>query len=367
MAKSIRFPCNPDYKQLNLQGRLDRLPLFCMTKLHFPLLIAVSLLAGACSKTGIATDEVRELSVSPEITQLTKAALSGNTLGTDNTYVVYLSASSAEMGNYFSDQLYSYCGTAPNGKWRASSEPNVADPILWPLGGQQLDFLGLACMPQAHVDLQDQIKWDTTLPANSVKIVDWDLKEHPYDVMYAAQNAQGYTTNNGIVDMEFRHSQALVTFSAKCNEADAFTIKGITVKGLDHVGTLTVDNTRSTLTASWAKTEGSTPADMDVTGLGDEGIVLSDTEYTFCGDGIIIMPQSAKSITITYTLRGAVEDFAATYTFDIPRTVWKAGNRYNYALDLSLEEITVTPTVSDWNTTITDVYSGNGEGNLKPI
>ena len=140
-------------------------------------MIAVSLLAGACSKTGIATDEVRELSVSPEITQLTKAALSGNTLGTDNTYVVYLSASSAEMGEYFSDQLYSYCGTAPDGKWRASSEPGTAAPILWPFGGGELDFLGIACMPQAHEDLKDQIKWDATLPANAVKIEDWDLNE----------------------------------------------------------------------------------------------------------------------------------------------------------------------------------------------
>lgn len=322
-------------------------------------MIAVSLLAGACSKTGIATDEVQELSLSPKVTQPTKAALTGTTLGTDNKYVVYLSASSAEMGNFFSDTLYSYCGIAPNGKWRASSDKGVAAPILWPFGGQQLDFLGLACMKEAHDALEDQIKWDATLHANSVKIEDWDLNEHPYDIMYAAQNAQGYTTNNGTVDMQFRHSQALITFTAKCTVpeiegveiTDAFTIKGITVNGLDHIGTLTVDNTHSTLTASWTKTEGSTPADMEVSGLGEEGVVLSGTDYTPCGDGFILMPQSAKSVTITYTLRGAVEDFTATYTFDIPRTVWKAGNRYNYALDLSLEEITVTPTVASWDVT----------------
>lgn len=344
-----------------------------MTKLHFPLLIAVSLLAGACSKTGIATDEVQELSLSPKVSQPTKAALTGTTLGTDNKYVVYLSASSAEMGNFFSDQLYSYC--TDGGKWRASSEPGTAAPILWPFGGGKLDFLGLACMPQAHEDLKDQIKWDATLPANAVKIEDWDLNEHPYDIMYASKNAQGYTTNNGIVPMQFRHSQALITFTAKCTVpeiegveiTDAFTIKGITVNGLDHVGTLTVDNSHSTLTASWTKTESSTPADMEITGLGEEGVVLSGTDYTPCGDGFIIMPQSAKSITIKYTLRGAVEDFVATYTFDIPRTVWKAGNQYNYALDLSLEEIKVLPTVKNWDTATTNVYSGKNDGNLKPI
>lgn len=336
-------------------------------------MIAVSLLAGACSKTGIATDEVQELSLSPKVTQPTKAALTGTTLGTDNKYVVYLSASSAEMGKFFSDTLYSYCGIAPNGKWRASSEPGSAAPILWPFGGGELDFLGIACMKEAHDALQDQIKWDATLPANAVKIEDWDLNEHPYDIMYAAQNAQGYTTNNGTVDMVFRHSQALITFTAKCTVpeiedveiTDAFTIKGITVNGLDHVGTLTVDNTHSTLTASWTKTESSTPADMEITGLGEEGVILSGTDYTACGDGFIVMPQSAKSITIKYRLRHAVNDLE--YTFDIPRTVWKAGNQYNYALDLSLTEILVTPTIKDWSGSTTAVQNGTGEGDINLI
>lgn len=330
-----------------------------MTKLHFPLLIAVSLLAGACSKTPIATDEVQELSLSPKVSQQTKAALSGTTLGKDNTYVVYLSASSAEMGNYFSDQLYSFCGTATDGKWRASSAPGTPDPILWPIGGGQLDFLGIACMPEAHDALANpetgKFDWDTSLPANAVSIKDWDLNEHPYDVMYAANNAQGYTTNNGTVDMQFHHSQAFITFSAKCTIpeeegveiTDAFTLKGITVNGLDHVGTLTVDNTRSTLTASWKKTEGSTPANMAVTGLGEEGIVLSDTDYIACGDGFIIMPQSARSITIKYRLRNAVNDLE--YTFDIPRTKWEAGKKYNYAINISLEQILVKPEVSNWD------------------
>lgn len=325
-------------------------------------MIAVSLLAGACGKTGIATDEVQELSLSPKVSQPTKAALTGTSLGTDNKYVVYLSASSAEMGNFFSDQLYSYC--KDGGKWRASSAPNVADPILWPFGGQQLDFLGIACMPAAHDALANpetgKFDWDATLPANAVKIEDWDLNEYPYDIMYACKNAQGYTTNNGAVDMQFRHSQALVTFTAKCTVpeiegveiTDAFTIKGITVNGLDHVGTLTVDNTHSTLTASWTKTEGSTPADMEVSGLGEEGVVLSGTDYTPCGDGFILMPQSAKSITIKYRLRHAVNDLE--YTFDIPRTVWKAGKRYNYALDFSLEEILVKPEVGEWDNTVVE-------------
>lgn len=326
-------------------------------------MIAVSLLAGACSKTGIATDEVRELSVSPEITQLTKAALSGNTLGTDNTYVVYLSASSAEMGEYFSDQLYSYCGTAPDGKWRASSAPGVANPIIWPTGGQDLDFLGIACMPQAHEDLQDQIKWDTTLPANSVKIENWDLNEHQYDVLYASRNAQTYGSNSGTVNMQFRHTGALVSLSAKCDIADAFTINAITVNGLEHKGTLTIDNTLSNLTASWEKT--GTPADKQVPGLGDEGLTLPDTDYVPCGEGLLIIPQSAKSITLTYTLRGAASPLK--YTINLPRILWKAGYKYNYALDFSLEEIKVIPTTTSWDGDPTDVHSGNNDGNIKPV
>lgn len=315
-----------------------------MTKLHFPFLIAVSLLAGACGKTGIATDEVRELSLSPEVTQLTKAepVLSGNTLGTDNTYVVYLSASNAELGKLFSDQLYSYC----NGKWRASSVPGTASPVFWPAGGQELDFLGIACTPQAHEDLT--FIWDAEHPANSVKIEGLDINEHQYDILYASRNAQEYETNNGTVNMQFRHSAALLSFSAKCDAANAFTINAITVKGLEHVGDLTIDNTSSSLSASW-KTKG-TPADKAVSGLGDDGVTLPVTGFAPCGESLLILPQSAKSITLTYTLPHAVTPLE--YTLHLPRKSWKAGYKYNYAFTLSLNQILVEPTVSSWDGTI---------------
>ena len=62
------------------------------------------------------------------------------------------------------------------------------------------------------------------------------------------------------------------------------------------------------------------------------------------------MPQqAAKSITLNYTTNDAVIDF--DYTIHIPRTIWKSGYKYTYALQFTPTEITVTPSVSEWDNT----------------
>ena len=35
----------------------------------------------------------------------------------------------------------------------------------------------------------------------------------------------------------------------------------------------------------------------------------------------------------------------------LPRAIWKSGYKYTYALNFGLNEITVTPNVTDWNNT----------------
>ena len=62
------------------------------------------------------------------------------------------------------------------------------------------------------------------------------------------------------------------------------------------------------------------------------------------------MPQqAAKSITLKYRMKDAVTDL--DIVVHLPRAIWKAGYKYTYALNFTPTEITVTPTVTDWDGT----------------
>ena len=320
----------------------------------------VGSLLAACSSSEV-RQQPQEVSLRPMTAVLaagsltddpaTKAdpELGGTTLGTDHTYVVYLSASCDQQPKFMEGQLYSYITATTN--WRASSAAGTADPVYWP-AAEKLDFLGLACKPAAYTALAPA--WDATTSADAVTITGWDVYADQYDVMYASSNQQAQTTNAGVVDMEFRHTCALICFTAESTIADAFTINGITIKGLTYKGDLTVDNSRTSLAASWSNF--SAPADKlayNLSGTTADYAYDVTTSAAQCCQHLLVPPQSSCSLVLTYTTRGAATSL--DYTIRLPRTVWKAGYKYTYALKITPTEITVTPTVSDWDGTPVDV------------
>lgn len=274
--------------------------------------------------------------------------LAGTTLGTDNTYVVYLSASGEQYPDYLTGQLYSYI--SGNSLWEASSAPGTAAPVFWP-GTAALDFLGLACTPAAYSALAPA--WDAVISANKVTITDWDVWTDQYDVMYAASNGISNSDNSGVVDMQFRHACALICFTAKGSVPDAYTINGITVNSLAYSGDFTVDNSYTNLSTGWSNL---TTADKAVYGL--DG---TDSDFAFvvpsvaaqCAQHLLVPEQPAKSLTLTYTMGGAIAPLQ--YTIPLPRTVWKAGRKYTYALEFTPTEILASPTITDWDSDITEV------------
>jgi len=60
-----------------------------------------------------------------------------------------------------------------------------------------------------------------------------------------------------------------------------------------------------------------------------------------------VPPQVSKSVVLTYTVRGAVTSL--DYTIRLPRTMWKAGYKYTYALKITPTEIIADPSVSAWD------------------
>ena len=315
------------------------------------LLTAGLVLAVGC--TGVTPEQTatrHELMLKPSAVA-TKAdpELAGTTLGTDNSYVVYLSASCAQVPAFMSGQLYSYISA--NAKWEASSAVGTADPIYWPLGGEQLDFLGLASTPTAYADLAPA--WDAVTPANRVVISDWDTYAKQYDVMYAVANNQTAGTNAGVVDMTFRHTMAVVGFTAVSDIEDAVTLNMITINGLGYSGDLVIDNSHTEVTAVWSTLAS---ADKVVPGTGGETADYAfavPTSAAQCARHLLVPQQTARTVTLSYTMKDAVT--ALDYTLVLPRTVWKAGYKYVYAIRFSPTEITATPTVTAWDGSEVDI------------
>ena len=302
----------------------------------------------SCSKGETVTPELR---LRPVAQNPTKAdpELSGTSLGTDNNYVVYLSASCNQQPQFMTGQLYSYISATT--KWEASSDIGTADPQYWPVA-EKLDFLGLACTPAAHTALTPA--WHATTSANSVTIADWDTYANQFDVMYAAANGQTSASNSGTVNLAFRHTMALVCFTAQASVAGAITINGITINDLEYEGTLTVDNSRTALTATWS--DFAAPANKlayNLSGTTADYAYAVTTSAAQCCQHLLVPQQAARSITINYTMRGAVTDL--DYTIHLPRTVWKAGYKYTYALNITPTEIIVDPTVSAWDGSEVDI------------
>lgn len=91
----------------------------------------------------------------------------------------------------------------------------------------------------------------------------------------------------------------------------------------------------------------SVPAHLDSS---DPGYVAG---YDQCCQHLLVPPQSSCSLVLTYTTRGAATSL--DYTIRLPRTVWKAGYKYTYALNFTPTEIIADPSVSAWDSDVTEV------------
>ncbi len=280
--------------------------------------------------------------------------LTGTTLGTDNSYVVYMSAYHPQQPEFMEGQLYSYI--TANSKWEASSDIETADPLYWPVGQEQMDFLAYACTPAAQSALgpdgADIIAWDASIPANGFTVTDWDTYANQYDLMYAAANGKT-AGNTGIVNLTFRHTMAVIEFKAVSSVEDAFTINSLTINGLEYEGTLTVDNSRTELSASWSSLTSANKTVYNLSGDTADYAFAVPTSATQCTQHLLVPQQMAKSVTLTYTTANAVTSL--NYIIRLPRTVWKAGYKYTYALNITPTEITATPSISAWDGTPVDV------------
>ena len=293
----------------------------------------------ACGQT-LTREEPRELSLRAVAAAATKAnpELTGTALPTDGTYKIHTSIS-ADGATYASNQLFAY--ESSDTKWHASPK------IYWPMSGTSVDFLALALKPAQYTALTtspQSISWNTANAAADVTLTGWDVSAQQYDILYAATNNQS-VSNSSTVSLNFQHALALICFNVKSGSPTGiYTIKGMTVKNLDYKGTLNIDNAKTEVATTWSNLDHS-----DKTLLSGASIAVpgsSDTELT---DHLLVIPQAARTITLTYRAANSATDL--TLTLPLPRVNWKAGHKYTYNLTFSATEITATVTVADWDGT----------------
>lgn len=344
-----------------------------MLKVRFRQVVLVGCLALACAcgRTLTVTD-MPELTLRAAASASTKAdpELAGVSLGTDNSYVILVSASTAGDPEFLTGQLFTYYSSGAIWQASAASGPGIGGsythvPVYWPFGREQVDILALALKPAAHAAL-------TAAPgsiafadaahggaAGGVTISDWDVYADQYDVMCAIKNGQSSATApSGTVPLLFQHVLALVGFTARSTaEAGIFTLKGITLKDLQFKGMLTLDNTSTELSSSWDVPD-------DVVHRSDKEMPLTTAEFSVpdsgasgddikCTDHLLVIPQASRSITLTYHVKNSIPDL--TCTLALPRIAWKAGHKYIYNLEFSPTGICVSSvTVADWDGTPVD-------------
>lgn len=217
------------------------------------------------------------------------------------------------------------------------------------------------------------------------------------------------------VSLVFQHALASINFKVKTstdvsgvvdiaanplvlsdNTKPAIIINSITLNGAKYNGTYTISNTAGTgngydgndyvggynklatdnvteaqwknLVGVWSNTTSQNPTQLVPKAdhsAAQEKQALTSTYATY-GGSLLVIPdgdadKDAEGFTINYTIiqgngtNTNATTFVYTYTFSDLEKTWKQRKKYTFNIDVTLTEILVTPTVTDWGTE-EDIY-----------
>lgn len=272
-----------------------------------------------------------------EVRTDTRSAITDGALPTSRDILV-ASYERVSAQTFFPCTRFSY----KSGSWSADKS--------WPLSGS-LDFL--AYSPGASA--VSGVVWGSPDVTSSVQMTMPDNSSTQEDLLVGGV---GQRPANSTVAIEFRHAEALLTFSAKASESYSaatdrgVTVNSITLKSVAHSGTVQAARSGSSVTFTWSGL-GSRKA-LAVPGFSATNLTTSAVTL---GSGILLPPQTEVGFVISYTLHNGKDasgnSVNTTLTYDWTPSgpvTWEPGKKYNYAIDITLAGITVTPTVSAWTT-----------------
>lgn len=372
-------------------------------KKTFILLGVAALALVACNKSqtveveSVKGEQIAFKVVTSSATKTDNSQLEGTTLGSSNEKVrMFVSATThtanggVQNAEYFFNRQFGYAGST--NLWKPGTPTNTTtiseSAIYWPLGESTVDFLAFALYNVTGenstwtnaFDWSSEITWPLTNKADQVKFTDVDIFSKKYDLMYAAANGQKGISESASSDeyryvpLKFHHAGAVIDLDIQSNLAitiNEVKFGNLITEGktfyssevgavnnkyatLDKDGTLTVDNTKTVLSAVWSDIDqGSTIEynnlvnfDDGVTTAADKwaGIALvANTEKADCAD-IIVMPQPKLNFIIKYTY----SDKSFYVTAPVTKGDWLAGHKYVYKVNISFDKIEVHESVIDY-------------------
>lgn len=353
----------------------------------------------------------KEIAFKPLNQVQTRSAVSGTTfLDTDNFNIVaYLASGGSAAGDFFSSTLFSYDsgeGSSPK-LWTGGENPRY-----WPLSASILNFLAVTNTSGVVSGKVSTTFGEGDTPSNYAKKAVVTLSSNnawdQADLMYAA--GQGRVTQSGNaltygnnVSLVFQHALAWINFTVKTStSATGLTVavNSITLNGAEYNGTYTINNVADTgdekhgydsnaYTGSYNNAAGSAPeaavwanlkgtwdystSDAAINQLvpnsahnAAQGTVTLNSTAADFGAGLLVIPEAkATGFTINYTITqgGNENTYTYTYTFSDAEKNWSQRKKYTFAVDITLTEIKVAPSVTNWSeqsaTTVTVPGSGS--------
>lgn len=256
------------------------------------------------------------------VTQVaTRGVITGTAFPTSRSMNVSadVMASTGGSGNFFTDRTFAHNGTA----WA----PSVT--TYWPITGN-LDILaysaGSASLTASWTNATQVVLTCSDCTADDI-------------LMGGATNANA--SNNTVA---FKHCLAQVKFTAKSSVASVIKIKSITINAKKGA-TLTV--TKSAGSAAVSVATALTGSAANVSSF--SGNQALTTTAASIGNALLLPAQTPPSVTVTYTMTTNSEESPVMSVTKTVSQAITAGNAYTYAINMTLTGMTLTASLTDWN------------------
>lgn len=255
----------------------------------------------------------------------------------------YLHPQSGSEGNYFVDYTFA---KGADGAWHHTPA------IYWPFSST-LDFLAYSA--QKPFDAKD-VAWNEKNASESVVLNILNDRTQD-DIVFASVVGRASSTGATSVPMEFKHAQAWIEFQIKVDDdtmLDKLAITDIVIEKAYVGGELTIENNNGSASASWSFRKetskdiifddnynfygsmGDAPAYAVTNGVKDEISYLD-----------MLLPEQPKtSFIIKYVLAGQPNELQ--YRYQLGSENWIMGQKYIYEVNFKVNEITVAPTVKEY-------------------
>lgn len=316
-----------------------------MKKIFFAI-AAVAALA-SCSKSEVAYEQEREISLAPVPQNMTKTMMTGKSFLTSEQFNVWAWYEQLPAGTDVAawqadasfDQLYI---TESPFVYREGTNWGGETPYYWPKLGSLL-FAGYY-----PTDIAEKV--DYTFSASDNKMVfkdiaqtEVDATDYKEDIMYFNMTAS--SSASGPVAVVFKHALSWITVNVKKSEkSPKIVIDEIKFTEVNPEGTGTVNGAS---VISWATT--GTPAETVV----GTAVELEETA-TKLKEPLFIPQTMDGDLVITYTVYSSdTEKFTETYTAPLSTLkadldTWAPAKHYIYNIEIGTSEILIAPTVEDW-------------------